>query len=212
LVNQHLQNQHLAWGIVGAFGDNLNGIATELAKPLSWSATQLQQIKDLGICINYNGYGNSLSDLHFAPDSLYLELVQYPSPLTFIQENPLIYNKLLAGYRDDLTNALQIKAEFNTAKTAVYSLPDYPWARRISGVFGNELASRYPGRAHAIITLNGENGYQISVRAPLLNKTGADELCSRFATGGGRKSAAGINHLPKQQLAEFIDAFAKQYS
>ncbi|OYW81954.1 MAG: hypothetical protein B7Z22_14920, partial [Hyphomonas sp. 32-62-5] len=37
--------------------------------------------------------------------------------------------------------------------------------------------------------------YVVSVRAPLSNKAGADILCSQFATGGGRKAAAGINHL-----------------
>lgn len=211
LVNQYLNGQYLAWAVVGAFGDNLSPIAAQLAAPLGWAAAQLAQIKDLGICINYNGYGNTLEDLHFPPDELYRELVQYPSPLAFINDNPLIYNKLVNGYRDDLQNALQIKAEFSTPQIAVYSLPDCTWARRISGVFGNELASRHPDRAHAIVTQNNLGGFQISVRAPLLNKTGADELCASFPTGGGRKSAAGINHLPKDKLADFISAFAKQY-
>jgi hypothetical protein len=46
----------------------------------------------------------------------------------------------------------------------------------------------------------------------LENKVGADEFCSGFATGGGRKSAAGINHLSKDQLSEFIDKFDMFYS
>jgi hypothetical protein len=32
-----------------------------------------------------------------------------------------------------------------------------------------------------------------------------------FATGGGRKSAAGINHLPLDQLLVFVRAFEQQY-
>jgi hypothetical protein len=90
-------------------------------------------------------------------------------------------------------------------------LPDVAWSRRISGVFGNELANQFPNRAHAVLTLNRQGGYLISVRAPLNNRTGADELCSSFATGGGRKSAAGINHLPKEQLEYFIQCFAEKY-
>ncbi|MDP2807297.1 MAG: hypothetical protein Q8O74_04065, partial [bacterium] len=38
-----------------------------------------------------------------------------------------------------------------------------------------------------------------------------DELCASFPTGGGRKSAAGINHLPKEQLSNFIQCFVEKY-
>ncbi len=212
LTNQYLNHQHLAWAIVGAFGDNLFEIATKTAAPLNWSEDQLKQVKDLGICINYNGYGNSLGDLHFAPDSLYRELVEYRSPLTFINDNSLTYQRLLAGYAEDMGKALQIKPEFSNDRIALVILPDSPWARRVSGVFGNELATQFPARAHAILSVNALEGYQVSVRAPLLNKSGADELCSNFPSGGGRKSAAGINHLPVEKLAEFLNAFTKKYA
>jgi hypothetical protein len=32
---------------------------------------------------------------------------------------------------------------------------------------------------------------------------GADELCREFATGGGRSAAAGIDHLPTDQVRDF---------
>jgi hypothetical protein len=51
----------------------------------------------------------------------------------------------------------------------------------------------------------------VSVRAPLNNKTGADELCRQFETGGGRKAAAGINFLPTEMRSQFITAFKKQF-
>jgi len=51
----------------------------------------------------------------------------------------------------------------------------------------------------------------VGVRAPLNNKTGADELCRQFPSGGGRKAAAGINQLPEEQLTSFIDRFSQQY-
>ena len=40
---------------------------------------------------------------------------------------------------------------------------------------------------------------------------GADELCRRFATGGGRKATAGINRLPPGDVAQFLDAFSDFY-
>lgn len=53
--------------------------------------------------------------------------------------------------------------------------------------------------------------WQISVRAPKANPTGADELCRQFPTGGGRKAAAGFNQLPEDQIEAFIAAFQRQY-
>jgi len=212
LVNQHLQGHSQAWAVVGAFGDNLQESATNAALPFNWTAQQLDQIKNLGIYINYNSYGNCVEDLHFVPDDLFKTLLNYTSPLDFISDNSLIYKQLLTGYADDIQNAHQIKPEFCNDAVCVMILPDEAWARRINGVLGNDLASQYPDRAHAIVTINATDGYQISVRAPLLNKTGADELCSEFATGGGRKGAAGINHLPKQQLPDFIRAFVEKYN
>jgi hypothetical protein len=172
----------------------------------------MKLLKNLGVCINYNSYGNNINDLHFTPDALYRELVPYASPFDFMTHNSSVYELLLAGYADDMDQAQHVKPEFLTDDIAVYILPDKAWARRISGVFGNELANQNPERAHAVLSYNAQGGYQISVRAPLTSKTGADELCSLFATGGGRKSAAGINHLPINQLSSFIAAFAKKYA
>ena len=42
----------------------------------------------------------------------------------------------------------------------------------------------------AVLTAKDNGNYLVSVREPLSNKTGADELCMRFPTGGGRKAAA----------------------
>jgi hypothetical protein len=111
-----------------------------------------------------------------------------------------------------MANARNTKAEYCSDVIAVYILPDAAWSNRVSGVFGNELANDYPARAHAILSYNGHGGFQVSVRAPILNKTGADELCSSFSTGGGRKGAAGINHLPVDQVSAFISAFKEKYS
>jgi len=212
LVDDYLNGQYRAWAVVAAFGDNLIHSATQAARPLSLSTNQLQALQNLGVCINYNGYGSSIADLHFAPDALYHECLPYASPFDFMSEQHLIYEQLMTGYAEDMALALAVTAEYQSARVAVYILPDMAWARRVSGVFSNELANQYPDRAHAVLNHRPQGGLQVSVRAPLTNNTGADELCSTFATGGGRKSAAGINELPLDQLPHFINAFTQHYS
>ncbi|MDP2902316.1 MAG: DHH family phosphoesterase [Methylovulum sp.] len=211
LVDEYLQGKYRAWAVAAAFGDNLIDSAGQAAKVLALSADDLKKLNDLGVYINYNGYGADIADLHFAPDALFRELVPYASPFDFMIDNKAIHEQLLTGYADDMAMALQMKPEYQTGVVGVYILPDVAWARRISGVFGNELANRTPGRAHAVLSHTEQGDYQISVRAPLTNKTGADELCSAFPTGGGRKSAAGINHLPLANLSAFITAFEQKY-
>ena len=211
LMDQHLEGKFRAWAVTAAFGDNLNESAEQAAVPLALTSTQLNKLKDLGNCINYNGYGSNLDDLHFHPDVLFQELVTYPSPFDFMTDNVSVYQELLTGYSDDMQLGLQIKPEYQTDAVSVIILPDEAWARRVSGVLGNELANLKPNCAHAIFSYTEKGDYQISVRAPLTNKTGADELCSQFPTGGGRKSAAGINHLPLDQLSAFISAFEQKY-
>ena len=151
--------------------------------------------------INYNAYGRDVSDLHFAPDELFTLLVQCETPQVFLENDTAVFQKLKTGYSDDLRKAK------NTKGTQVFILDDTPWARRISGSFGNILAQQTPSQAHAVLTHNADCGYTVSVRAPLENLRGADTLCLSFPTGGGRSGAAGINHLPKGELDGFIEAF-----
>jgi len=212
LVNQYLNGKYPLWAITAAFGDNLNHSAEQLAATLNLSQTELETLKNLGIYINYNGYGGCIDDLHFAPDRLYREMAEFQSPFDFIGGNRDIFTQLEQGYREDMANAQRLVPEYQSDAVAVFILPDTAWARRVNGVFGNFLANLHPSRAHAVITHNKDNDYQVGVRAPLSNKTGADELCSAFPTGGGRKAAAGINHLPGDQLSIFIKKFEDFYS
>jgi hypothetical protein len=62
-----------------------------------------------------------------------------------------------------------------------------------------------------VLTERPDDTYLVSVRAPLDDKRGADELCRQFPTGGGRAAAAGINALPGDQLDAFIEALAASY-
>jgi hypothetical protein len=211
LVDHSLSGKYSAWALTGAFGDNLMAKAEQLAKTLFLTTNQFKQLKSLGTCINYNSYGSSIADLYFAPDKLYQSLAAYKSPFEFINDNPVIYEKLLSRYQEDMIQAQRITPEYKTDKVSVTILPDEAWARRVSGVLGNKLANLNPDQAQAVLSFNSQGGYLVSVRAPLTNPMGADELCSLFNTGGGRKNAAGINHLPSDQLSFFISSFAAKY-
>ncbi len=212
LVNTYLDGEFPEWAIVGAFGDNLKDSARRIAKPLALNEGSLQHLEDLGVYINYNGYGSGLEDLHFAPDQLYRLISPYASPLDFMSDGAEHFQKLEQGYRRDMASAASLAPEYKDAAVAIYLLPNEPWARRVSGVYSNDLANGDPARGHAVLTTKANGCYLVSVRAPLSNKTGADELCMRFPTGGGRKAAAGINDLPADMLRDFIDSFAAFYA
>ncbi len=210
IVNHYLDNAHLLWAITGAFGDNMHQAARDAARPLALSDEQMHALQHLGECINYNGYGLTLEDLHFAPDTLYRHISPYADPFSFMHESE-IFIKLADGYADDIAYARELPIHFADDRVCIHLLPDQPWARRVAGVYGNELARSDPGRAHALITESG-SFYRVSVRAPLNNKEDADTLCMQFPTGGGRKGAAGINELPTAMFDDFIKAFTATYS
>jgi len=211
LINQSLKGRFLQWAVVGTFGDNLERSAVGLAKPLNLSEQKLKRLQDLGVYLNYNGYGASLSDLYFDPADLFKRTSKYSSALEFIDNDAETFATLENGYREDMAKAASLTAIYEKSRAAVFQLPNAAWARRVSGVFGNDLANQAPGRAHAVITERGDGDFLVSVRAPLENKTGADEICRRFATGGGRKAAAGINQLPAAEVGKFIAILSEYY-
>ena len=51
----------------------------------------------------------------------------------------------------------------------------------------------------------------VSVRTPLNRKFGASDLCRPSPSGGGRKAAAGINHLDESVSPNFISKFEEMY-
>ncbi len=212
LVNNFLNGKYSYWAIAGAFGDNLYKPAANLAQEKGLSEQATAFLKELGTLINYNGYGSDLTDLHISPVDLYQELIAYNNPFELLDNPESPYFILKQGYELDYAEVNAIQPCFSNEVCEVYELPAERWARRISGVFGNELANQNPDKAHAVLTLNS-NGkdYTVSVRAPLNNRTGADELCSQFATGGGRKAAAGINQLAVTDKNMFISALASFY-
>ena len=212
LINHYLRGAYREWAVVGTFGDNLKHTAAGLLKNLNFSAEKAALLENLGIYINYNGYGASVEELHFAPDELYAVLSQYRSPFDFVSDNTENFQKLEQGYQQDIEAAQSTIALVATDAIAAFVLPNEPWGRRVSGVYSNQLANDNPDRGHAVLTVKPNGNYLVSVRAPLNNKKGAAALCMQFATGGGREAAAGINDLPAHMLAKFLDALKKAFN
>lgn len=211
LVNRYLSGKHLIWAVVGAFGDNLQQAAYQAAEPLGLKPQQLVTLRELGEYLNYNSYGETVEDLYFHPAELYRTLHHHENPFSFIRDEG-IFETLKHGYTEDMALAHAIRPERETQAGAIYILPDKPWSRRVSGAFGNTLASASPDRAQAVLTQRSDGAFVVSVRAPLATSNGADVLCSRFATGGGRKGAAGINRLPQGELPQFMQTFDEVFS
>lgn len=211
IINGYLAGKYPLWAIVGAFGDNLRNPAMQLAQKLGVSEYDTAQLERLGIYLNYNGYGEAVSDLLYAPDKLFQLLIKYCSPLDFLQQESRVFDKLQDRFNSDLALAQDIEVLEENECSRVFVLPNEAWTKRVSGVYSNALANKAPNKAHAIITTNNKDGYLISIRAPLTRKFGAEALASQFSTGGGREAAAGINHLPKEQLSAFIHKFQQHF-
>ena len=212
IVDKQLKGQYRAWAITAAFGDNLYATAVVLGVESGFTDTELDTMKELGTLLNYNGYGAHTDDLFFHPAKLFEKLRLFQSPFDFLARDQETYHVLAEGYEQDMELANKAPLLHETKYTAMIQLPNQAWARRVSGVFSNDLANNNPDRAHAILTENNDGSFLVSVRAPLNRKFGADELVSQFPTGGGRKAAAGINSLPADMLEQFMVAFERQFS
>jgi len=207
IVDKALGGRFRAWAVVAAFGDNLHVPARAAAVPLGLDAGQIEVLAELGELLNYNGYGDSVADLHFAPAELYRQIAPFADPLEFVGRS-VAFRQLQAGFKADMLAAESLRTCLEKPHAAAWLLPDAPWARRVIGVMANRLAVAAPDRAHALLAPNATGNLTVSVRAPKNRPDGADELCRRFPTGGGRKAAAGINHL----AAGDADAFLREFS
>lgn len=211
IVDTLLEGKYRPWAVVAAFGDNLHDAAHKAATELSLSEDELAILRELGELINYNGYGASVMDLHFEPQALYKAVHSYVEPLDFYKNSQELA-KLRQGYADDMNKARQSDLFWEGAAGRIFKFPSDSWARRVAGVFSNEKAREMKNKAHALIVDNNDGSYMISVRAPLTNKNGADTLCRKFPTGGGRSGAAGVNALPAEQLDSFLQTFEEVFS
>ena len=206
LVDRYLHGRHRAWAVTAAYGDGLPAVAAILAGSAGLGRTTCATLEELGTCLNYNAYGETLSDLHVHPAALAEEMLAFADPIDFAKNSHACVS-LAAGYVDDMAKARALLSKPSTCGTAVVILPDEAWARRVVGVLANEMIKAQPGNAIALACPKKAGGYSVSVRVPLHARMGADEFCRKFATGGGRRTAGGINHLTDTDMDGFAQRF-----
>lgn len=205
LVDRHLGGACRAWALVGIYGDNMAAVADRLALAGGFEPGDCAGLRRLGMLINYNAYGEHEQDVRIAPRLLYGLMVRYRDPRDMLAHEGIV-DEIDAVRHADLRQAVGTMPIWRGAGGSVRALPDAPWSRRVQGCLANELASSEPELAHAVLVAR-DDGYVVSVRAPLARPDGAHALCSRFG-GAGRARAAGIDSLPRDELPRFIEAFA----
>jgi len=210
LVDRYLAGRYRRWAITAAFGDNLAGVARAMAADMGLGHEKTQTLESLGLYLNYNAYGDTVDDLHFDPARLAGAMLEFGDPLEFAAHSP-VFSRLAAGYEDDMMRARSVQPLRTCEGAAIIHLPAEAWARRVIGVLANDLVQRSPQCAFALLSLNAQGDYTVSVRVPSRRAIGADEFCRKFATGGGRRLAGGINHLPVDGIDRFSEQFEAHY-
>jgi len=209
IVDRHLGGAHRAWAVVAAFGDNLLDAAAAAAGDLALGDRDLALLRELGECLNYNAYGETLEDLHLHPANLYRALRDFSDPLAFIDRSA-DFDLLRRAYAEDMARARGVEVVEAGSCCAAVFLPEEKWSRRVSGVLANQLARDHPSRALAILTRSGE-GYVVSLRAPQSATPGIDQVARLFPGGNGRERAAGIQLLPLAQVDSLLAALRAAY-
>ena len=181
-----------------------------MARSLDIDGPTCGKLQQLGICLNYNAYGESISDLHVDPAELAERMLPFTHPLDFLRASD-VPARLAAGYEDDMRRARTLAPARAVPGATLMLLPDEPWARRAIGVLANELRQAQPDHALALLSPKASGGFTVSVRVPERGAVGADEFCRGFETGGGRRLAAGINHLPPADVDHFTARFEAQF-
>ena len=210
LVDRYLEGRYRAWATVAAFGDGLPHVAKAVAKSAGIDAQTLAALETLGTALNYNAYGDSISDLHVDPAELAREMRPFAHPLDFVRQSPT-YVRLASGYDADMREARALTPTSEVPGATTLVLPDEPWARRAIGVLANELTHARPENAIAILCPRASGGFVVSVRVPPGRSVSADTFCREFETGGGRKLAAGIDCLQDANVASFVERFEARY-
>jgi len=210
IVDRYLGGRQRLWAVVAAYGDNLAEPAQRAAAELDLDAADLQRLRELGECLNYNAYGDTVDDLHYHPADLFEIVSRYSDPRDFVESEPVL-EVLRNALADDVDRARAVAPGAASAHGELYVLPDEAWSRRIHGILANDIARRHPRRAVALL-VSRHGGYTVSVRAPLERPHGADALCLKFESGGGRQAAAGINWLPEADYPRFVAEFNKAFA
>ena len=208
LVDRCLGGRFRPWAVVGAFGDGLSSVAHGLAASMRADPRALAELRELGETLNYNAYGESPDDVIIPPLELYRLVHGYENPFALLRDE-LVVGAISSRRKQDLDRASSTPPLRSGRSFDAFMLPDETWSRRVSGTFANRLAIEDPERMHVVLTPAGD-GYVVSVRCPEGFAPSAVELCRRYADGGGRAGAAGIDRLPRDAVEAFLETLARE--
>ncbi|HVY07401.1 MAG TPA: DHH family phosphoesterase [Burkholderiales bacterium] len=206
IVDRHLGGRFRAWAVAAAFGDNLHAEARSAAAALNLSPAQVDVLRVLGECLNYNAYGRDLADLHFHPAELFARMRPFADPFAFVAQAGEI-EILERESAADLQRARALPRETIGERAVVVYLPDEAWGRRIAGTFANDLARSHADRIVALL-LRSSEGHQVSLRAPGSHGLQAHLIAQRFEAGNGRARAAGIPRIDESDLPKLMALLA----
>jgi hypothetical protein len=206
IVNSYVGGKNRLWSIATAFGDNHMELAMNMAKSENLSEEQIVVLKQIGLVVNYNSYGQTIEDLFYSPEEIAKAAKACGSDIFRFTEQSDIFPTLLENFSADMSSAVCQEPYSIGDNTVIYTLPNEAWTHRIMGSFSNHLVSTNKDLACAIAVLNSDGTYRISVRSSLNNPYGAGDLCKKFG-GGGREKAGGVNNLEASELDNFKKEF-----
>lgn len=209
IVNAVYGRQHSLWAAMAAFGDTVPDTAKALIAEVGATPSDSALLRRCGILLNYNAYGEKISDLLFDPADLAKRISGFTSALDFCHEES-IFGPLGVQFASDQAHCQGLVALADSAFACAYLAPDEPWARRFLATWANERILMHPQQALALIHPIADGNFQVSIRAPRRSDRvvpSAADLAAEFSGGGGRKLAAGINVLAAQDLQRFVNRF-----
>ena len=211
IVNSHVNGKNRLWSVATAFGDNHMDLAMNMAKSENLNEEQIILLKQIGLVVNYNSYGQTVEDLFFSPEEIAKAVKACGSDIFRFTEQSDIFPTLLENFSADMSSAVCQEPYAISDNAVIYTLPNEAWTHRVMGSFSNHLVSTNKDLACAIAVLNSDGTYRISVRSSINNPYGAGKLCGKFE-GGGREKAGGINNLLASDMNVFKEEFEKVFA
>jgi hypothetical protein len=199
IVNRILGGKFQSWAITAAYGDGMTAAADMLG------GGHRPDLAEMGELLNYNAYGPSIEDLHFHPQVLLEACIDAGEPRQFIKTD--IFHRLRDGFIDDL----QLARDLHVRERNLIQLPAESWAHRVVGVYAHRIAGEEPELPHVIAVDLGNGTWQVSLRAPKNNPSGAGEVCASFG-GGGRASAGGVDALPGECIPALMKSVDSRWT
>lgn len=202
LVDRYLQGRFSPWAVAGAFGDNKTDCAQQLARSIGLDQRETLALRFLGECLNYNAYGGKSSDQSISSLTLSQVMESFSDPFDFMSQTE-VFSHIAQQRAEDMRLASARPSIVNSDELYVVILPDAAWARRIIGVFANQLIQVHFNRVCVAMVPNARNGLSVSLRVPESAEMNANQLARRYG-GDGRANAAGIDDLPVEEVVHFL--------